>query len=87
MLLVNLRLTKSQTELKSPQNITSHSFTSDPSFSEIFGNFDQVWPKVDSRQAPKTLILIWSLERVETNTTAKIIKFLAQRLLMGRNHC
>ena len=40
MPLVNPRLVESQTKLKSPQNITFHSFTSKPSFSEIFGNFD-----------------------------------------------
>ena len=29
-------------------------------------------------RAPKTLILIWPLERVETNVIAKIIKFSVQ---------
>jgi len=42
MVLVNLGLTESQTKLKSPQNIAFHSFTSNPSFLEIFDNFDQV---------------------------------------------
>ena len=34
---------------------------------------------------PKTLILIWLLEQVETNAILKIIKFSFQRLFMGRN--
>ena len=48
MPLVNPRLTESQTKSKSPQNITFHSFTSNLSFWDIFGNFDQVSPEVDS---------------------------------------
>ena len=32
---------------------------------------------------PKTLILIWPSEQVETNTIAKIIKFSFQGLFMG----
>ena len=36
---------------KPSQNNTFHNFTSNPSFSKIFDNFDQVWPswlEVDS---------------------------------------
>ena len=40
--LVNPSLTKGQTRSKSSQNKTFYSFTSNPSFSETFGNFDQV---------------------------------------------
>ena len=40
--LISPRLAESQTRSKSPQNITFLSFTSNPNFSEIFGNFDQV---------------------------------------------
>ena len=40
--LVNPKLAKSQTRSKSPQNTTFLSFTSNLSFSQIFGNFDQV---------------------------------------------
>ena len=46
--LVNPELAKSQTSSKSPQNKTYHIFTSNPSFLDIFGIFDQVWPWVDS---------------------------------------
>ena len=41
--LVNSRLTESQMKSKSLQNTTFHSFTSNPSFLEFFGNFNQVW--------------------------------------------
>ena len=41
--LVNPRLTESKKKSKSPQNITFHSFTSNPSSSDIFSNFDQIW--------------------------------------------
>ena len=58
-----------------------HGFISNLSSSEIFGNFDQVWLPIGL----ETLILIWSLERVETNVIAKIIKFLVQKLFMGWN--
>ena len=58
MPLVNSKLTESQTKSKSPKNSTFHSFTSNPIILEIFGNFDQVWPRVDSRRALETLILI-----------------------------
>ena len=85
MSLVNPGLTESQTKSKSPQNKTFHSFKSNKSFSEIFGNFNQVWLRVDSRQALETLILIQESERVETNGIAKIIKFSVQRLFMGQN--
>jgi len=40
MPLANLRLTKGQTRSKPSQNNTFHSFTSNQSFSKIFGNFD-----------------------------------------------
>ena len=43
MALVNLGLTESQTRLKPSQNNTFHSFTSNLSFLEIFGNF---WPSM-----------------------------------------
>ena len=36
-----------QTRSKLLQNSIFHSFTSNPSFSKIFNNFDQVWPEVD----------------------------------------
>ena len=85
MPLVNPKLTKGQTRSKSSQNKIFHGFISNPSSSKIFGNFDQVWPGVDSRWAPKTLILIWLLEQVKTNAIAKIIKFSFQRLFMGQN--
>ena len=42
MLLVNPRLTESQTKSKSSQNNFFHGFISNPIFLEIFGNFDQV---------------------------------------------
>ena len=42
MPLVNPGLTESQIKSKSLQNSTFQSFTSNPSFSEIFGKFDQV---------------------------------------------
>ena len=81
MPLVNLGFIESQTKSKSPQNSTFNIFTSNLRFSEIFGNCDQV----DSQQAPKTLILIRSSERVETNVLAKIIKYLVQQLFMDQN--
>ena len=40
--LISPRLAESQTRSKSTLNITFLSFTSNPNFSEIFGNFDQV---------------------------------------------
>ena len=83
--LVNPKLIEIQTKLKSPQNSTFHSFTSNLSFSERFGKFDQVWPEVDSRRAPKTLILIRSSKLIETKAIAKIIKFLVPRLFTGQN--
>ena len=42
ILLVNLGLTEGQTKSKLSQNNTFHSLTSNQSFSEIFGNFDQI---------------------------------------------
>ena len=81
MPLVNPRLTEGQTRSKSSQKNIVHGFISNLSSSEIFGNFDQVWLPIGL----ETLILIWSLERVETNVIAKIIKFLVQRLFMGWN--
>ena len=51
--LVNLRLIESQATSKSSQNNTFHGFSLNLSFLEIFGNFDQVWPKVDPRWAQK----------------------------------
>ena len=42
MTLANPRLTEGQTRSKSSQNKTFYSFTSNPRFSETFGNFDQV---------------------------------------------
>ena len=83
--LVSPRLAESQTRSKSPQNFTFHNFTSNLSFLKIFGNFDQVWPEVNSWWAPKTIILIWLLEWVEPNTIERIIKFSFQQLFMGRN--
>ena len=47
MPLVNLRLTEGQMKSKPSQNNIFHSFTSNMSFSEIFNNFDKVWPGVD----------------------------------------
>ena len=47
MPLVNLRLTEGQMKSKPSQNNIFHSFTSNLSFSEIFNNFDQIWPGVD----------------------------------------
>ena len=47
MPLANLGLNIGQTRSKPSQNNTFHSFTSNSSFSEIFGNFDLVWPRVD----------------------------------------
>ena len=88
MPLVNLRLIEGQTRSKPSQNNTFHSLTSNPSFSKIFGNLDQVWPswpEVDSRWALETLILIRPLERVETNVIVEIIKLSIQRLFMGWN--
>ena len=85
MALVNLGLTKCQTRSKPSQNNTFDSFPSNLSFSEIFGNFDQILLRVDSRRALKTLILIRSSEQVETNVIVKIIKFSIQRLFMGQN--
>ena len=81
MPLVNPRLTEGQTRSKSSQKNIVHGFISNLSSSEIFGNFDQVWLPIGL----ETLILIWSLERVETNVIAKIIKFLVQRLFTGWN--
>ena len=75
MPLVNPSLTKSQTKSKFPLKNTFHSFISNPSFLEIFGNFDQVWLEVDSQRALETLILIWLSKRVETNVIVKITKF------------
>ena len=83
--LVNPGLTESQKKSKSPQNITFHSFTSNPSSSDIFTNFDQIWPGVYSWWALETIILIWPLEQIETNAIAKIIKFSFQRLFIGWN--
>ena len=74
MPLVNLGLTEGQMRSKPSQNNTFHSFALNLSFSEIFGNFDQV----DSRRALETIILIWPLERVENNIIVKIIKFSIQ---------
>jgi len=42
MPLVNLGLTKGQNEVKTLTKQHFHSFTSNSSFLEIFGNFDQV---------------------------------------------
>ena len=51
ILLINLGLTEGQTRSKSIQNNTFHSISSNPSFSDIFSHFDQVWPKVDYKWA------------------------------------
>ena len=62
---------------KLSQNNVFHSFAPNPSFSEIFNNFDQVWLSFTQSRfemGPKTLILIQLLERVETNVIAKIVK-------------
>ena len=86
--LVNPRLPGSQTRSKFPQNITFHSFTSNPNFSEIFGNFDQVWLSLTWSwllMCWEILILIRPSEQVETNAIWKIIKFSFQRLFMGQN--
>ena len=40
--------------VKITQNNTFHVFTSNPSLSNIFVNFNQLWPKVDSRERSKT---------------------------------
>ena len=48
MPLVNLRLTKSQSQSGSFQNNIFHVPTSNLSYSVTFVNFDLVWPKVDS---------------------------------------
>ena len=58
MPLVNPGLTEGQIRSKSSQNNIFHDFISNPIFSKILGNFDQVWPRVDSWWALKTLILI-----------------------------
>ena len=84
MPLVNSELTECQTKSKSSQNNIFHSFTSNLSFSETFGKFDQIWPGVDFQRALETLILIQPSERVETNVIAKIIKFSIQKLFMGQ---
>ena len=47
MPLVNPRFDRRSTRSKLSQNNTFHSFTSNPSFSQIFGHFNQVWPEVD----------------------------------------
>ena len=86
--LVNPGLAEGQTRLKPSKNNTFHSFTSSPSFSKVFGNFNQVWLSLTLSWFPiglETLILIRPSERVETNVIAKIIKFSVQRLFMGRN--
>ena len=51
--LINLRLTEGQTRSKSTQNNTFHSISSNPSFSDIFSHFDQVWPEVNYKWAQK----------------------------------
>ena len=48
MPLVNPGLTESQTRSKSSRNNIFHAFTSNSSHSEIFVNFDQVWPDIVS---------------------------------------
>ena len=73
--LVNPGLAEIKTRSNYPQNSTLHSFTSNPSFSKIFGKFNQVWLGVDSRGGLKTLILIRPSEWVEPDTIANIIKF------------
>ena len=85
MLSVSLGLTKSQNWLKPPQKNNFHVFTSNPRLSEIFVNFDQVWPEVDSWEWPENLILIRPLEWVGTNVIVEMIEFPFQRLLMGQN--
>ena len=82
MPLVNPRLINSQTKSKSPQNSTFHSFTSNPRFLEIFGDFWQVWPEVDSQRAPN---FVRPSKWVETNVILKIIKFSVQRLFISQN--
>ena len=88
MPLVNLELTKSQTRSKSSQNNIFHGFTSNPSYSETFVNFDRVWLSLTCgwlSVGPKTLILIRSSEWVETSAIAEIIKFPFQQIFMGQN--
>ena len=46
-----LDLTEGQMRSKLPQKNFFHRFTPNPSFSKIFNNFEQVWPKVDLRWA------------------------------------
>ena len=53
MPLVTLGLTEGQTRSKSTQNNTLHGFTINPSLSEIFNKFDQVWPEVNLEWAQK----------------------------------
>ena len=55
---------------KPSQNNIFHNFTSNPSFSKIFNNFDLEL----TLGGPKTLILIWPSELVETNAIARAIK-------------
>ena len=78
MPLVNPTLTKSQMMSKSSQNnifmVLHQTWATRRLFSSLT-EVDQVWPKVDPRQAIETLILIWQSEWVETNTIVKIIKF------------
>ena len=49
MPLANHWLTESQMRSKSSRNDIFHAFTSKSSHLEIFVNFDQVWPDVDSQ--------------------------------------
>ena len=66
----NLRLIEGQMKSKPSQNNIFHNFTSNPSFSKIFNNFDLEL----TLGGPKTLILIWPSELVETNAIARAIK-------------
>ena len=49
-----LDLTKGQMRSKPSQNNIFHSFTPNLSFSEIYDNFEQVWPEVDPEWAQKS---------------------------------
>ena len=54
MPLVSSKFNQRSNEVQTRKKTTIfHNFTSNPSFSEIFNNFDQVWLEVDPRWAQK----------------------------------
>ena len=85
MSMVGPRVNQRSNEVQTPAKQHFSQFYFKLEILEDFKLLWLVWPKFNPGWAPKTLILIQPLERVETNVIVKIINLSFQRLFMGRN--